>query len=287
MTHNTEQRPWRTRTKHPLAAVCAAIVLAGCSGQPSKPVELSEQAYHKQAQTALKDDDLLDAIDALKKLDTRYPFGEYAKHAQLELMYAYLRSSELDKSLATAERFIRLNPDHKQIDYAYYIRALANYELSYSFYERYLSDEDTQRDPLPLKETFNYFSELVQRFPNSQYLGDARQRMVHLRELLAQHELHAARYYMKRHAYLAAANRCNTVLLNFQHTHAIADALAIQIEAYDALKLKQKAFTSLELLQNNYPKHPQLKKNGEFKSRDLASVDRPSLRRFFSFRWIN
>lgn len=260
------------------------LVLAACSSTPDK-TELSEQQTYEQARAALDSDSYLVAVEKLQDLESRYPFGRYAEQAQLELIYAHYQMADMEAVLADTERFIRLNPLHPQSDYAYYMRALATYEMGFSLVERRYNNGNSKRDIIPLRDAFNYFSELINRFPDSPYTSDARARMVYLRERIASHDIEIARYYMKRHAYLAAANRCENVVEHFQKTPAVADALAIMVEAYDALNMAEEAADALQLLTINYPRHPQLQ-NGKFESSGLAQVDRHSLIEVLTFGLI-
>lgn len=262
--------------------VIFSVVLSACSSAPDKPQELTEREYYEQAQESLDNNSYMVAIERLNQLESRYPFGRYAEQAQLELIYAYYQTSDLENVLANAERFIRLHPLHEQVDYAYYLRGLATYEMSYTFAERYMDTPVAKRDPTPMHDAFNYFSELLQRFPDSPYTGDARARMIYLRERMATHEIGVAQYYMKRHAYLAAANRCEDVLLHYQKTPAVADALAILVETYRLLGMNDEASQSLALLTLNYPDHPQLQ-DGEFTDSGLTVVDRRSFWNIITF----
>ncbi|MFC3681236.1 outer membrane protein assembly factor BamD [Bacterioplanoides pacificum] len=257
-------------------------LLAACSSNPGKPDELTEKEYYQQATEALEDNNFLVAVEKLRELESRYPFGQYAEQAQLELIYAQYQTGDMDAVLASTERFIRLHPLHEQVDYAYYMRGLATYDLGFSFVERYLPHELARRDQQPLQDAFNYFAELLTRFPDSPYNADARARMVYLNDRMASYQLGVAQYYMKRHAYMAAANRANQIVMNYQKTSAVADALALQTEAYQLLGLDDKANQALALLSLNYPQHPQLE-DGEFKSSGLIWVDRRSLLNVISF----
>lgn len=266
--------------------VIFSVLLTACSGSPSKPDELTEQEYYEQARESLDNNSFVIAAERLNQLESRYPFGRYAEQAQLELIYVYYMMSDMENVLANAERFIRLHPQHEQVDYAYYMRGLATYEMSYTFAERYMDAPFAERDPTPMRDAFDHFSELLQRFPDSPYTADARARMVYLRDRMASHEISVARYYMKRHAYMAAANRCASVLLNYQKTPSVADALAIQVEAYQLLGLNPEADQALALLQLNYPDHPQLQ-DGQFTDSGLAMVDRRSFWNIISFGLLN
>lgn len=265
-----------------LPTLFAALLLAGCSDNPTKPQELTEKEYYEQASEALENNNYLVAVERLRELESRYPFGQYAEQAQLELIYAQYQTGDMDAVLASSERFIRLHPLHAQVDYAYYMRGLATYDLGFSFVERYLPHELSRRDQRPLQDAFNYFSELLTRFPDSPYNADARARMVYLNDRMASYELGVAQYYMKRHAYVAAANRAQKIVLNYQKTSSVADALALQVEAYQLLELETESQQALALLKLNFPEHKQLE-SGEFKRSGLIWVDRRSLLNVISF----
>jgi len=265
-----------------LGLITVLGLLVACSGNPEKPQEQTEKEYYEQASEALENNNYLVAVERLKELESRYPFGQYAEQAQLELIYAQYQTGDMDAVLASTERFIRLHPLHAQVDYAYYMRGLATYDLGFSFVERYLPHELARRDQQPLQDAFNYFAELLSRFPDSPYNADARARMVYLNDRMASYQLGVAQYYMKRHAYMAAANRANKIVLNYQKTSSVADALALQVEAYRLLELNEEANRALALLSHNFPQHEQLE-DGEFKSSGLIWVDRRSLLNVISF----
>ncbi|ASP38928.1 outer membrane protein assembly factor BamD [Bacterioplanes sanyensis] len=259
-----------------------ALMLSACSNSPVKTDEKTERQYYQEAREALDNENFLVAMERLRQLDSRYPFGQYAEQGQLDMMYAHFMTADMESVLTASERFIRLHPLHSQVDYAYYLRALATYELGFSFVERYLSDDVARRDPTPMRDAFAHFSELLIRFPDSPYTADARARMEFLRQRLASYEVEVARYYMKRHAFIAAANRCQDVLLHYQNTAAVADALAVMVEAYDELGMSDEKANALALLQHNHPQHPQLN-DGRFVSSGLAQADRGSLLNILSF----
>lgn len=273
-----------TRLARLCALLCAVILVTACSSTPEK--ELTEQEYYQQAKEALDNDNYLVAIERLRELDSRYPFGRYAEQGQLELIYAQYQTGDMEATLALTERFIRLHPLHTQVDYAYYMRALATYDLGFSFVERYLPHDRASRDQTPLQDTFNYFAELMARFPDSPYIGDARARMVYLKNRMASYEVGVARYYMKRHAFIAAVGRTQHVVFNYQRTPSVADALAIQVEAYQELKMPDEAEQALALLKLNFPEHEQLK-DGEFVGSGLPQVDRRSPLSLITFGLID
>jgi outer membrane protein assembly factor BamD len=157
--------------------------------------------------------------------------------AQLDVAYAHYRNEEPESALAAADRFIKLHPKDPHVDYAYYLKGLVNYNRKFGLLDRYLPTDPSQRDPGSAKDAFQDFSELVTRFPNSIYTKDAYKRMLYLRDNLAQNEMHAARYYLRRGAYIAAVNRAKYVIENYSKTTAARDALLVMAEAYGQLGL--------------------------------------------------
>lgn len=270
-----------------IVSLLLSTLLTACSSSEKRPEELTEQEYYEQAQEAIDDNNFLIASERLKELESRYPFGRYAEQAQLELIYAQHMMSDLEGALASAQRFIRLHPLHPQVDYAFYMRGLATYELGFSFVERYFPSEQARRDPTAIRDAFSYFDELIRRFPDSRYNADAAARMEYIRDRLAQYEIGVARFYMKRHAYLAAAKRAEKVLMNYQQTSAVADALAIQVEAYQLLEQDVEASRLLAILKSTFPEHPQLDKNGKFQPSGLTEEDRRTLIGVISFGLID
>jgi outer membrane protein assembly factor BamD len=266
--------------------ILSCLILAACSSSEKRPEDLSDREFYEQAREAMADNNFLIASERLQQLESRYPFGDYAEQAQLELIYTQHMMSDMEGSLASAERFIRLHPLHKQVDYAYYMRGLSVYELGFSFVERYTPSEQARRDPTPFRDAFNHFDELVRRYPDSQYNEDAQKRMIFLRDRLAQYEIGVGRFYMKRHAYLAAAQRGERVMLGYQGTSVVGDALALQVEAYRLLGQDFEAKQALALLQLNYPKHKQLSAKGKFIDSGLTKEDRRTLIGVMSFGLI-
>jgi outer membrane protein assembly factor BamD len=190
---------------------------------------------YSEAAQELDDGNYKTAAEYYEKLESRYPFGRYAMQAQLDVAYAYYKAEEPEQALAAADRFIKLYPQNPYVDYAYYLKGIINYNRSVDFLDRYIPTDTSQRDPGSALDSFQDFGELVRRFPDSKYTPDAYQRMIHLRNNLAKNELHVARYYMKRGAYVAAANRASYVIEKYQRTSAVEDALEILIDAYKRL----------------------------------------------------
>lgn len=244
------------RTLLKLILLCGA--LSGCSwGDTTDPTRnWSAQQLYNAAKDRLGSGDYEPAIDYYQKLEARYPFGAYSQQAQLDIAYAYYKYDEPEAAVAAADRFIKLHPRHPNVDYAYYIKGLANYLKSDGIVERFMPTDHSQRDPGAAMQAFHDFAELTRRFPSSRYAEDAAQRMLYLKNTLAMHEIHVANYYMKRQAYVAAANRAQFVVENYQRTPAVPDALMIMVKAYRILELQELSNDALRVLELNYPDHP-------------------------------
>jgi outer membrane protein assembly factor BamD len=235
-------------------AVLAAAVLSGC-GILSKEIDETEgwsaAKLYEEASAEMASGSYTRAIELYEKLEARYPFGRYAMQAQLDTAYANYKAEEPEAAIAAADRFIKLYPQNPYVDYAYYLKGIVNYNRSVGFLDKYIPTDPSQRDPGAALDAFEDFSELVKRFPNSKYAADARQRMLYLRNNLAQHEVNVARYYMKRGAYVAAANRANGVIERYQRTPAVQEALEVLVDAYTALGEKKLAADAQRVLEIN------------------------------------
>ncbi len=265
------------QVKHLLLIAIFALT-AACSSNETISENLGETELYRQAQADLDNKSYTSAITKLKALESRYPFGRFAEQAQLELIFAYYRNMEPEAARSSAERFIRLHPQHPSVDYAYYLKGLASFDQDRGILARFLPLDMTKRDPGAARDSFNEFAQLTTRFPNSRYAPDAKARMVYLRNLLAANEIHVADYYLRRQAYVAAANRGRYVVENFQGTPAVGDGLAVMTEAYLRLNLDDLASTSLETLKLNYPEHPSLE-GGQFVPREKETDNRGWLSR--------
>lgn len=196
------------------------------------------------------------AVDLYQKLETRYPFGTHAQQALLDLAYANYKDDEPDAAISACERFIKLYPQNAHVDYAYYLKGLADFNRGKGLTQRFLPTDESQRDPGAALRAFQDFSELVKRFPESEYLEDAEQRMRYLRNNLAQNEVHVANYYMRRGAFLAAVNRARYVIENYPRTPAVPDALVLMAKGYRILEMNDLSEDALRVLKLNYPNHP-------------------------------
>ncbi len=260
------------QVKHLLLIAILALT-AACSSKEVIDENLSEVELYQQAQADLGNNSYSTATEKLKALESRYPFGRYADQAQLELIYANYKNGEPEAAKSAAERFIRLHPQHPNVDYAYYMKGLTSFDQDVGLLARFLPLDQTKRDPGAARDSFNEFAQLTSRYPNSRYSPDAKQRMIYLRNLLASYEIHVADYYLTRQAYVAAANRGRYVIENFQETPSVGDGLAVMVESYQRLHLDDLAATSLEVLKANYPNHPQLV-DGQFVPREAEADNR-------------
>lgn len=236
----------------------SVILLSGCAffgKEEDKTREWTAQRLYNEAKSQMQNGNLETAIDYYEKLESRYPFGVYSQQAQLDVAYAYYKYDEPALAIAAAERFIKLHPRHPIVDYAYYLKGLVYYNEGESLLDRFIPRDRSRRDPGAARQAFDAFSELVRRFPDSRYAEDAAQRMVYLKNTLAQHELHVANYYMRRGAYVAAANRARYVVENYQRTPAVPDALLVMAKAYKVMGLDDLATDAVRVLRHNYPGH--------------------------------
>lgn len=215
------------------------------------------------AKTYLVQQNWARAVRAYQGLSTRYPFGRYTEQAQLELAYAYHKSGNPEAALSTADRFIRTYPSHPNVDYAYYIRGLTNYEQRVGFMERMMPSRVRDRDQTAARESFRDFDELIRRFPDSRYAPDARQRMVFLRNNLSFYELDVARYYLRRKAYVASASRARYALENYPGSPELGNALEILHVSYTEMGLPELAEDAMKTLALNYPDHPYVTGEGK------------------------
>lgn len=238
--------------------IISLLALSGCSLLPDQIDEtagLSASELYERAKDSLHNGDYETAIKHFESLEARFPFGRYAQQAQLEIAYAYYKFDEPDSSIAALERFTKRHPRHPNLDYAYYLKGLVNFNRGASIVDRIFPRDASQRDNRTARQSFLDFSELVRRFPDSKYAENAQQRAVYLHNGLARYEVHVADYYIRRGAHVAAANRAKFVLENYQRTPAVADALVVLVKSYRALGVEDLADDSLRVLQSNYPQH--------------------------------
>jgi outer membrane protein assembly factor BamD len=245
------------RWTHILALSMLALLLgvSGCRKDKEFQGEISAEDLYAQANKSLSSGNWGRAIAAYKALQTRYPFGRYTEQSMIDLSYAYFKAGEPENALSTLDRFIRTYPTHPNVDYAYYLKGLVNYEQNLGFLEKMMPNRVRDRDQSMARDAFLDFSELIRRFPDSRYVPDARQRMIFLRNNLAAYEIVVAEFYLRREAYIAAANRARYALETYPNTPQTAEALVVLHRAYTELDLPDLAEGSMTVLALNYPDH--------------------------------
>jgi outer membrane protein assembly factor BamD len=242
------------------------IFLTGCetlkglssndSNTEDEYVGWNAEKFLTEAKKTLETGNYEKAIKLYEALEARYPFGDFSAQTQIDIAYAYYKNDDPDNAIAAAERFIKINPRNPSVDYAYYLKGLINYNRGIGFLDRFLPSDISQRDPGSARDAYDNFAELIRRFPNSKYIADSRQRMTALKNNLAMHEVHVARYYMKRKAYIAAVNRASTVLEKYDRTPAVPYALEILQDAYSNLEMPDRAKDMARIYEQNYPNGP-------------------------------
>jgi len=235
--------------------------LAACSfiDKHDPTAGYSAEKLYREAKEALDGGQYDLAIKRYETLESRFPYGRYSQQGQLEIAYAYYKQSEQASAVAATERFMKLHPNHPNVDYAYYLKGLVYFNEDLGLLGKVSRQDRTERDPKAARESFDAFKELVQRFPESKYTPDALARMKYLVNALASHEVHVARYYMKRGAYVAASNRAQYALRNYPQAPAQEDALLIMIQAYDVLGMHELRNDAERVLRKNFPDSAQLK----------------------------
>ena len=248
------------------------LLVSSCSSNEEMPDErLVEKELYDQAQTRLKNGSFSTAILSLEALESRFPFGRYAEQAQAELIYAYYMNSQFEASQSASERFINLHPRHSHTGYAFYMKGLAAFTDDSGLFSRYFQSDLAKREVVMAQTSFGELSEFISRYPESKYVPHAKQRMIYLRNLLAEHEIYVADFYMKRGAYLAAIGRAKYVIENLPNTPQTPFALSILVEAYEILEYEELRKTSLEILNANYPNFD-FQGNESVKERSWANI---------------
>lgn len=237
-----------------IGIICA--LLTGCSSVPTpseKYAKYPPEQIYQIAKTKLAQQKDKEAVEAYEGLDALYPFNKNAQQAQLDIIYAYYQTDDMVASSAAAERYIRLYPRDPHVDYAYYLRGVANFNQDRGFFQRYFPVDQAARDPGTMAQSYQDFKTLLQLFPNSSYAPDAKQHLIYLRNTFAKKlELIAAFYYQKQ-AYVAAINRANEILIEYDDTPSAKQALIILYNAYQKLGLKDSEAEVLAVWQLNYP----------------------------------
>ena len=242
-----------------LAALLALLLTVFATGCGLLPDQIDETAgwsankLYAEAKTAMSDGAFDKAVKYFEKLEARYPYGRFAQQAQIETAYAYYKQQEKALAIAACDRFIRLHPNHPNVDYMYYLKGLVNFNEDLGLIGHISFQDLTERDPKAAQEAFESFKALVNSFPESKYAKDAALRMAYLVNALASLEVHVARYYMKRGAYVAAVNRAQTAIKTYPDAPANEEALFIMVKAYDQLGMNDLRDDAERVMRKNFP----------------------------------
>ncbi|STZ76555.1 outer membrane protein assembly factor BamD [Bergeriella denitrificans] len=249
-----------------LLVVSLSLALGACAntGTIDKDAQITQdwsvQQLYAEAQDELNSNNYTRAIKLYELLESRFPYGRYAQQSQLDTAYAYYKDDEPAKALAAIERFQRHHPQHPNMDYALYLKGLVLFNEDQSFLNKLASQDWSDRDPKANRDAYHAFSQLIQRYPNSKYAPDATERMTKLVDALGGNEMAVARYYMKRGAYVAAANRAQKIVERYQNTRYVEESLAMLEQAYNKLDKPQLAADTRRILEQNFPQSPYLTK---------------------------
>jgi outer membrane protein assembly factor BamD len=255
MRKNKIMKDWKN-----VMLALASVVVIGLSGCSSSEDEEREQvanqganALYNQAKKNMEVGNFSAAAATLSAIDSRFPFGPLSHQVQLDLIYSYYKTGNTEQTLATIDRFVRLNPNHSDVDYALFMRGVTNMEQDNNLFQNLLRVDRSDRDPSKSKEAFEDFRRLIDKYPESKYATDAKQRMLAIKNRLAKYEIEVARFYMRREAYVAAANRGRYVLEHYPDTPQIQPALEIMVSSYDELGLDELRENAVKTLRLNFP----------------------------------
>lgn len=254
--------------------ICAALLLAGCAGKKraGSPEELAQQRVeelYSRAKTSLDRGNYSFAIEYYRALEAAFPYGEYTEQAKLDMIFALDKTQQVEEAVEAADNFISLYPTHKNVDYAYYMKGVASFAKKEGRIDKFIKGgKNVIRDPKPYRDSESAFNELIKRYPNSKYTPDAKQRIIYIRNALAERELSIAQFYFDNETYLAAVNRCKTIVYQYETTPAVEGALVLMEKAYVEMGLDELAASTHQVLLDNFPENQQepfkAKKKGFF-----------------------
>jgi outer membrane protein assembly factor BamD len=267
-------------------ALGLGLGLSGCAIDPAtqdQTLNWTADRLYAEAKDEMAAGNWAQGLILLQKLESRYPFGRYAQQAQIDTAYAHWKEGEPALALAAVERFLRLYPNHENVDYVLYLKGLINFNDRASLFTTVSGEDMAERDPKAAREAFDTFKELVSRFPDSRYAADSAARLQFLINVLAQNDVHVARYYLRRGAFLAGVNRAQQVVKQYQEAPAVEEALAQMMFGYQQLRLEKLADDTRRVLQTNYPQSLYLKHRYDPKERmGLQASVRPDEKSIWS-----
>lgn len=229
------------------------VALSGCKSRRDKDItQTAPEKVYEAAQKSAQDGDFNNAIRLYEALYSRFPFAPEARQSRLDVIYAYYKGRESESALDAADTFIRENPTHPRIDYAWYVKGLVDFERVPNFFEKVFKADLDQRPPQTARKSFAAFRKVAEDFPKSLYAHDARRRMIYLRNRLADYELNVARFYIKRGAWVAASQRAKLCIEQYDGAPAVREAMEILIESYDRLGMEPLATQARAVHQLNY-----------------------------------
>jgi outer membrane protein assembly factor BamD len=262
------------------------ILIQSCAFLESAKVDpyenMAEETLYSQGSIFLENGDIPSAIIVFETLEAKYPFSTYSQQSVLDLAYAYYDFGQKDDTIAECDRFIDLYPNHPNLDYAYYLRALSNLEKEQPFFQDILGQDVSKYDVSRLKDAYNDFLFIVNRFNKSKYAEDAKNRLVFLRDSMAKHEVYIAKYYLKRGAYLASSERAKYMLEKYPGAPATKEALLVQIKSYNNLDLLDSAKVTADILVKNFPNYSyEIGNNSEILISDINQKNIETKNSFF------
>ncbi|KNE75785.1 putative component of the lipoprotein assembly complex (forms a complex with YaeT, YfgL, and NlpB) [Candidatus Burkholderia crenata] len=242
-----------------MALAASAFIVAGCHGLPEKTDETAtwdNGKLYSEAQDALVGSDFGKCAKYFENLEGRDPFGHFAQQAQINVAYCNWKDGETASADSAIDRFIKLHPDHPDIAYAYYLKGMIHFNDDLGLFGRFSGQDMSERDPKSLRESYYAFTVVVDKYPQSKYAPDAAQRMRYIVNALASHEVHAADYYYRRGAYVAAINRAQSAIREYRNAPATEDALHIMMLSYAKLDQPQLEGDTKRVLAATFPDSP-------------------------------
>lgn len=236
----------------------ASLMLGACANRDEiSPQDLAQQnveLLYNSGKEALDKGNYNFALNYYRALEANYPYGDFTEQAKLDMIFALNKTNQVEAAVDAADNFMRLYPTHQNVDYAYYMKGVANFERRQSRLDRFITGKDlTVRDPKPYRDSEEAFNELLNRYPNSMYADDARQRIVFLRNAQADRELAIANYYYNNETYVATLNRCKTIIYQFETSPAVEEALILMEKTYLQMGLSDLATSTHTILVENFP----------------------------------